>query len=123
MSDIELEMLKLRKLRELERKLKTSTQKTETVKEDPFEVVGRMLVGRGKEVLEAARLQFPEATDIIINGLATLIKNGKIKEPISGELLHEIFRAFGYDIRLETKIVFKEHGKVKSLAEKLKEEL
>ncbi len=122
MSDLELEMLKLKKLRELEKRLKTSALKVEEEKVNPFDVVGKMLIGRGKEVLEAAYNQYPEVTKVIVKHLATLIKNGKITEPITGELLYEIFRVFGYPVRLETRIVFKEHGKVKSLAEKIRED-
>jgi len=120
MADVELEMLKTKKLRELERKIKVS--ELQPPKKDPFEVVGRMLVGRGREVLKAARIQHPEASKIIVNRISELIEKGELNEPITGELLHELFRVLGFPVRLETKVFFVEHGKVKSLAEKLKED-
>lgn len=118
MSDIELEFLKLKKLRELQKRV--VNQKAQQTREEPFKIVERVLIGRGKGVLEAAYSQFPEATRKIVEYLAKLIVEGKLGE-LTGEELYAIFKSLGLNVRLETKIVFKEHGKVKSLVEKLKE--
>jgi len=122
--DVELEALKRRKLSMMERKLKEvaspAAKATETV--DPWAVVGSRLAGRGKEVLEAARVQYPNETEIIVKQLAAMITAKLLEEPLSGELLFTLFRRLGLAVRLETKIVYSEHGKVKSLAEKLMDE-
>lgn len=122
LSDIELELIKLKKLKKLEKKLKEES-KTSEEKINSYSVVSRMLVGRGKEVLEAAYNQYPEVTKAVVHNLAVLIKNGRLKEPITGEVLYEVFKALGFPVRLETKIVFKKHGETKSLAEKIREEI
>jgi len=123
-TDFELELLKKKKLSEMERKLQeaasTKTKPPETV--DPWAVVGSKLVGRGREILDAARAQYPAETDLIIKRLAELITAKIFNEPLSGELLFAIFRRLGLDVRLETRIVYSKHGEVKSLAEKLMED-
>ena len=123
LSDVELELLKLKKLRELEKRLREANLKHGEEKFDPYQTVEKMLVGRGREVLEAAYRQYPEIAKAVVQNLALLIKSGRLKEPISGELLYEIFRVLGFPVRLETKIVFKKHGETKSLAEKIREEI
>jgi DNA-binding TFAR19-related protein (PDSD5 family) len=121
MSDVELEVLKRKKLKELEMALKAQRPPPETKAQDPFEVVYKHLVGRGREVLDAARIQYPQETATVVTHLAQLIEKNKIKEPMTGEQLFGVFRKLGIPVRLETRIVFEEHGKVKSLAEKLRE--
>ncbi|MFH1328623.1 MAG: double-stranded DNA-binding protein [Candidatus Bathyarchaeota archaeon] len=118
--DLELEKLKKRKLKEMERKLNTTPVVAEKRKESPLSVVKSQLVGRGEEVFEAARLQYPTATEIIVNELSILIKSGKIKEPLTGEFLANLYRQLGFPVRLKTRIVYEEHGEIKSLSEKLK---
>lgn len=120
MSDFELEALKLKKLRELQRRI--ANQKSQQTRENPFKIVENILVGRGKEVLEAAYNQFPEVAKVVVEYLARLIKEGKLRGELTGEELYAIFRTLGLNVKLETKIIFKEHGKVKSLIEKLKED-
>jgi len=121
MSDIELETLKKKKLKEIERKLKEASNVQHTHREEPLDVVKRLLVGRGLEVLNAAKAQYPEVTDIVVRQLAVLIKSGRFNQPLTGELLFALYRTLGVPVRLETRIVFEEHGEVKTLAEKLKE--
>ena len=124
MVDVELEMLKRKKMRELTRLL-TVPPPTPKLKEegDPFKILSGYLVGRGREVLEVARTQYPKPTTEIVKELVELVKLGKIAVPITGEVLYSIFRALGLRIRLETKIVFEKHGKVKSLSQKLREKI
>lgn len=122
LSDVELEYIKLKKLKELKSKYKPAAPQTENLR-DPFAIVRKKLVGRGEEVLNAAYSQYPQVTERVIDGIAKLIENSKIDELITGELLYDIFYSLGYPIRLETKIVFKSHGEVKTLTEKLKENI
>lgn len=121
MSDLELEAIKLKKLRELQRRI--INHKTQQIKEeDPLKIVEGILVGRGREVLEAAYSQFPDAAKMVVEYLAKLVKEGKLRGTLTGEELYSIFKSLGLHVKLETRIVFKEHGKVKSLIEKLKED-
>jgi DNA-binding TFAR19-related protein (PDSD5 family) len=120
MGDIELEMLKMKKLAELK---KRATAKAPTLEpeDDPWRIVEAKLVDRGREVLYAARTQFPVETEDIVRQIALLISAKRLNEPLGGELLFTLFRNLGIHVRLNTKIVYEEHGKVKTLAEKIKE--
>lgn len=122
MSDIELEYIKLRKLQELRNKHKNIVTSAEN-RRDPHAIVKKKLVGRGEEILNVAYSQYPQITKNIVERIAELIERDRIDEPITGELLYELFYSLGLPIRLETKIIFKEHGKAKSLAEKLEENI
>jgi DNA-binding TFAR19-related protein (PDSD5 family) len=84
------------------------------------EVILPFLQGRSLEVLRTAEAQFPTATAKIEDELARLIREGRIREPISGEALYTLFRRLGLRVRLKTKIVYLEKGKEKSLYEKIK---
>jgi DNA-binding TFAR19-related protein (PDSD5 family) len=126
MTDHELELLRRKKMAKLkrlfEKKLETNTKiqtKKKTV--EPQDVLKGFLVGRAWEVLNAARTQYPHAAKHIENTLVKLIIGGKVKEKISGVELYTLFRRLGYRIKLQTHIRILEHGKAKSLEEKMKE--
>ncbi|MHC1564323.1 MAG: hypothetical protein ACXQTF_03225 [Candidatus Hecatellaceae archaeon] len=122
--DLELEKLKLKKLRELQARMaRVEAEKQRQPPPDPLKVVEERLVGRGKEVLEAALEQYPEAARALVKELARLILEGRLAGEISGETLHQLFRALGFPVRLETRIFYVEKGEVKSLAEKLREKV
>jgi len=122
MSDRELEAIRRKKLLEL-RKILASKAETEPKKKtDSKEVLNRLFVGRAWEVLNAAKLQYPQAAAYVENTLVKLIKLGKIRNPITGEDLYGLFRRLGFRVRLQTRIQILEHGKVKSLVDKIKED-
>jgi len=54
--------------------------------------------------------------------LVKLVSSGKIKQ-VTGEQLYLFLANLGFRVRLETKIEFSSHGELKSLAEKMKQEL
>ena len=118
MSDRELEAIKQRKLRELQRKMVLKEQKGEEV--DALQVLNRIFRGRAWEVFNAATLQFPDAMGKIKDALAKLVLEGKLNE-MSGEQLYALLRSVGLPVTLKTEIKFLGHGKIKSLAEKLRE--
>jgi DNA-binding TFAR19-related protein (PDSD5 family) len=123
MSDLELEMIRYKKLLELKKRLERKTD-TEKIEEgNPREVLNRFFVDRAWEVFDAAKAQYPEAAEYIEKMLAKLILEGKIKEKISGEDLYGLFLRLGFKVRLPTRISIVEHGKVKSLEEKIKEKM
>lgn len=121
--DLELEKLKLKRLIELQARLAKAEAERARPPPDPFKVVEERLVGRGREVLEAALQQHPTVAKALVRELARLILEGKLTGKISGEILHQLFQALGYPVRLETKIYYAEKGEVKSLAERLRERL
>lgn len=125
MSDLELEMIRYRKLMELKKRLAEKTEiETEKPKEiNPHEVLDRIFADRAWEVFNAAKMQYPEVAQYIEKVLIKLILEGKIKEKITGEELYGLFLRLGYKVRLQTRINILERGRIKSLEEKIKEEI
>ncbi len=119
--DAELERLKLRRMQEMQRRLEREKEKPSTQKQpDPREVLKTILVGRAWEVLDAAAAQYPEPTRMLEAKLAQLVREGKLKGPITAEQLLWLFRSLGMDVRLETKIQVYESGELKSLTDKFR---
>jgi len=116
--DPELEIIKARKLRELKKKA-TSDKKAKEVKSDR-DLLIENLVDRGMEVLAAAESQYPRETAIIVTKLAEFIRNGELQDKISGGALLSLFRSIGLRVRMDTKICVEEHGRLVSLADRLK---
>jgi DNA-binding TFAR19-related protein (PDSD5 family) len=120
--DSELERLKLRRMQEMQRrlleqeKMKTADQKQPR----PRDVLKTILVGRAWEVLDAAAIQFPEPTRMLEAELARLVREGRLKGPVTAEQLMWLFRSLGFDVKLETKIQVLESGELKSLADKFR---
>jgi hypothetical protein len=59
--------------------------------------------------------------DKITVALVKLVLSGRVTM-INGEQLYVFLQKLGLRVRLNTKITFTDHGKLKSLAEKLKED-
>ena len=123
MSDSELAAIRRRKLMEMMRLLKERKKEKEMKKgKTPQKILDRFLVGRAWEVLNAARAQYPQAAKYVESLLLKLIVEGRIRDKISGEDLYWLFRRLGVRVRLKTSIRVLEHGKLKSLEEKIREE-
>ncbi len=124
MSDVELEALRRRKLQELKRQLEKKpiapAEKPQEV--GPKEVLNRFFFNRAWEVLNAAKAQHPQVAAHVEKTLVKLITEGKIGSQISGGELYGLFLRLGFRVRLPTHIRVLEHGKVKSLEEKIREE-
>jgi len=120
----ELERLKRRKLMEMQRKLLKQKKETEEVKEEPTprELLDRYFYGRAWEVFNAARHQFPKVMPQLERALVEAIKAGKIKRRIDGESLYHFLRQTGLPVRLQTTIRYKEHGELKTLEQKIRED-
>lgn len=86
------------------------------------DIILPLLEGRALEVLRTAEAQYPSEMGRIEVELAKLIREGGISGPITGEVLFTLFRRLGLRVRLETKIIYFEDGKAKSLSEKIKGE-
>ncbi len=116
--DLDLKM----KLLRMQRKMLAERAQKEVKPEhsNPEETVRSVLRERGNEVLEAAKQQFPSETKQAIEELAILVKKGEITE-ITGEWLYSVLNQIGIPIRLRTTIQIVSDGKVRSIADKLKE--
>ena len=119
MSDSELRAIRLNKLRELQAKLAAKQKRTEKI--DSNKILNRIFKGRAWEVFNTARYQFPSVMSKIKEALVNLALSGRLKE-VTGEQLYLFLRNLGLRVRLNTKIRYTEHGKLKSLAEKIKED-
>jgi len=120
MSDRELEAIKQRKLRELQKRMAFREQKKEAL--DGRKILNKIFKGRAWEVFNAAQAQFPGAMAKIEHLLVRLALEGKINQ-MQGEQLYALLREIGLRVRLNTTIKVASHGKTKLLSEKFKESL
>jgi programmed cell death protein 5 len=128
--DEELERLKQRRLEELRRKMLLDQIKEKEPETEPEpakeptneEMLGKYFGNRAWEVWNAAKHQYPQVMPKIEVMLVDAIKQGKIKDYIDGANLMGFFRQVGIPVRLDTKIRVSEHGELKTLEQKIKEE-
>lgn len=112
--DAELEIIKAKKL------LKMKKASSEKPKSDR-ELLLEHLFDRGSTVLATAERQYPKETTIIIAKLAEMIRSGELQSNMSGGTLLALFRSIGLNVRMDTKISVEEHGRIVSLADRLKQ--
>ena len=120
MSESELNAIRRKKLRELQRRLAKKEKKTKEINVD--NVLNKIFRGRAWEVFNAASSQYPRPMQRIKEVLVKLALTGTLNE-VTGEQLNHFLKNLGLKIRLNTKINFADHGKLKSLAEKMKDDL
>jgi len=118
MSDSELDAIRRKKLRRLQKKLASKKQTTETI--DADQVLNRIFQGRAWEVFNAANYQFPHAMIKVKEILVKLALSEKLKT-VTGEQLYLFLRKLGLKVKLNTKINIESHGKLISLEEKMRE--
>jgi len=118
MSDRELEAIKQKKLRELQKKMTLREHNKEQV--DGHKILNKIFKGRAWEVFNAAKSQFPAAISGIERLLITLALEGKITE-MQGEQLYALLKEIGFHVKLNTTIKVASHGKMQSISEKFKE--
>ena len=120
MSDLELEAMRRKRYLQLQKRMAIKENKTKEPNAD--DVLNRVFKGRAWEVFNSASHQFPEVMTRIKELLVKLALSGEVKE-ITGEELYLFLIDLGLKVRLQTKIEFASHGEVKSLHDRLKEEL
>jgi DNA-binding TFAR19-related protein (PDSD5 family) len=125
--DKELEILKAKRLAEMQKNLSMQDQldenKSEEIEKPKLSLrdyVMKSLGYRGIEVLQNAEYQFPNESKIIIEKLGELISSGDINEKLDGGKLLVLFRSVGLSIRMENKINVEKDGKFISIADKFK---
>jgi DNA-binding TFAR19-related protein (PDSD5 family) len=125
--DSELERLKRKRMLELQRRLlKKKTEEKigeeEISKPTNDEFLSSYFIGRASEVWGAAKNQYPQITPQVEAMLMSAIRQGKLKQKIDGASLAQFFRRVGIPVRLQTKIRYSDHGELKTIEEKLREE-
>jgi DNA-binding TFAR19-related protein (PDSD5 family) len=118
MSDKELEALKQKKLRELQKRMASQEQKKEQI--DNHKILETIFQERAWEVFNTARAQFPGEMVKVEQLLVNLTQAGEIRK-MDGEQLYALLRKIGLPVRLNTTISYLSHGKTESLSEKIKE--
>jgi len=125
--DKELEILKAKRLAEMQKNLsmqdkldENKSEENEKPKLSLRDYVVNSLGYRGMEVLQNAEYQFPNESKIIIEKLGELISSGDINEILDGGKLLVLFRSVGLSIRMENKINVEKDGKFISIADKFK---
>ena len=120
MSDRELEAIKQKKLRELQKRIALVEQKKEQI--DGYKILNKIFKGRAWEVFTAARVQFPGEMAKIEYLLVSLTMEGQISE-MDGEELYALLRKIGLHVRLNTTIKVFSNGKTKLLSDKFKDSI
>jgi DNA-binding TFAR19-related protein (PDSD5 family) len=118
MSDKELEALKQKKLRELQKRMASQEQKKEQI--DNHKILETIFQERAWEVFNTAHAQFPGEMVKVEQLLVNLTQAGEIRK-MDGEQLYALLRKIGLPVRLNTTISYLSHGKTESLSEKIKE--
>ena len=125
--DKELEILKAKRLAEMQKNLSMQDKLDENKSEENEiptlslrDYVVNTLGYRGMEVLQNAESQFPNEAKIIIEKLGELIASGDINEILDGGKLLVLFRSVGVNIRMQNKINVEQDGKFVSITDKFK---
>jgi DNA-binding TFAR19-related protein (PDSD5 family) len=120
MSDNELAAIRQKKLREIQRRF--SAKQTQPDTTGPKDVLNRIFKDRAWEVFNSATAQFPVEMSKVRKILTELAVSGKITQ-VTGEELFVFLKKLGLDVKLNTTITYASHGQLKTLEEKMKEEL
>lgn len=75
----------------------------------------------GKQMYNKAVEQYPSLAPKIAEAIGKLYMEGKIQGTLDAEAVYGLFQEMGYPIRIETRIVYKKKGEIKSISELLKE--
>ncbi|MBI3860042.1 MAG: hypothetical protein HY296_07405 [Thaumarchaeota archaeon] len=116
--DVEIKLIERRKLEALRKRIKTAAAPPRPEKTDR-EVVESMLYDRGDEVLDAAYSFFPAQTERLVKEISGMVRDGRLKDRVSGGELYSIFRQLGLRFNLKTSIKVQDKGKLVDLSEKL----
>jgi len=120
MSDSELAAIRQKKLREIQKRF--SAKQTPPDATGPKDVLNRIFKDRAWEVFNSATAQFPVEMSKVRKILTELAVSGKITQ-VTGEELFVFLKKLGLDVKLNTTITYASHGQLKTLEEKMKEEL
>jgi len=126
--DDELERIQQKRLMEMQRQILLKQITGQKPKPEPAkeptndEILGRHFGDRAWEVWNAAKAQYPQVMPQVEKLLVDAISQGKVKDKLDGASLMGFFRQIGIPVHLETRIRISEHGELKTLEQKMKEE-
>jgi DNA-binding TFAR19-related protein (PDSD5 family) len=120
MSDSELAAIRQKKLREIQKRFSAKQTPPDTT--GPKDVLNKIFKDRAWEVFNSATVQFPVEMSKVKKILTELAVSGKITQ-VTGEELFVFLKKLGLDVKLNTTITYASHGQLKTLEEKMKEEL
>ncbi len=121
--DLELRMIRLRKMRQLLTARTQADQRQQTKREDPLEELKRYLDDRGYEVLEEAASLNRSLTERVAEALLRAIRANALPTPIDAGDLLRLFRDLGLPIKPETSVKILRHGEAKDLRKYISEGL
>jgi DNA-binding TFAR19-related protein (PDSD5 family) len=121
MSNRELERIRRRRLNQLSKHLKAKKEEKKE-KISKKDVLNRIFVGRAWEVFNATQAQYPQIARKLGDILVQLVSSGKIKR-VSGSELFSLLKGLGLRVKLKTTVRIMEHGKLKSLEEKMRDNM
>lgn len=121
--DRELERIRREKMQKYAEKAKHEQREATKpqAEENIDDVVYSFFYDRASEVMRAAELQYPPQAEAVKTGLYKMIKSGRLADKVDGGTLLTLFRTLGIPVHVDTSVKFVEHGKAKSLADKLSE--
>ena len=121
--DISLKILRLKKLRRMMAEAsKQSVPETPKLQEEPASSkLLRYLTDRGDEVLDAAKALNPELVERVAEVLLRAIDEGRVRPPISGGELLQLFRSLGLDVKISTRVAVYKKGETRDLKDFLEE--
>lgn len=121
--DISLRMLRLKKLRRMMAEAsKVEVAESQKQQEEPASSkLLKHLTDRGDEVLEAARELNSELAEQVSRVLLKAIDEGKVRPPITGGELLQLFRRLGLDVHVSTRVAVHKKGETRELRDFLEE--
>lgn len=118
----EEDIVKRRLLLNMQRRILAKQVKSEIRKQpDYYTVFMENLSEDGKQMYSKALEQYPSIAPKIAEAIGKLYTEGKMQGVLDAEVIYGIFQEMGFPIRIETRVVYKKRGEVKSISELLKE--
>uniref|UniRef100_A0A7C1P621 Double-stranded DNA-binding protein n=1 Tax=Thermofilum pendens TaxID=2269 RepID=A0A7C1P621_THEPE len=118
----DVELIKRRMLLEMQKRLLRASQPEKREVIDFEKVFIEHLTEDGRLMYEKAVEQHGERARKIAEKLGRLYHSGRLQGAMNAETVYWVFREVGLPIKIETKIVYKKGGEVKSIGEMLKGE-
>lgn len=109
-------------LLELQRQALRQSAPKQEKRADFLSVFISSLTEDGREMFDRAVKQYGDAAKKVGEKLGMLVYAGRIRGKLTAETVYWVFYELGMPIRLETRIVYKKGGEVKSISEMLREE-
>ena len=120
MSDEEL--LKRRMMIELQRRLLAKATRRQARPLDYARVFMENLTEDGKKMFRRAESQYPVVASKVAEAIGRLYAQGRLRGRLDAEAVYGIFYELGYPIRIETRVVYKKRGEVKTISELIRED-